>query len=236
CLAYKLAELPVRSPGCSVADRARPQDEIERRRIGPRMMELPPPFEQGDVGRECPRDPTRDRVLKFENIGKLAIVAIAPHNCTRPRVRQLCSDAHPVSGVPDATCDEIVGAKVRRDFFLGRWAFLIARYGVPPDHAHRIEATECIDDLVSYTLGEIVLAIVAGLVGEGQHRDDEDHAGRGRLRWLGESRNASWLAQLPLLPSRAPTIAVPVEEAAAYQPRPARMARCDTPASGSQCS
>src|SRR5262249_14580894 len=80
-------------------------------------------------------------------------------------------------------------------FFLGRWTFLIARYGIPPDHTQRIEATECIDHLVSYALGEVVLAFVAGLVGEGQHRDDGDRAGRGRLRWLGESRNSGWLAQ-----------------------------------------
>src|SRR5262249_61522232 len=109
--------------------------------------------------------------------------------------RQLRSDAHPVARMPDASCHEVIGAKVRRDFFLGRWTFLIARYGIPPDHTQRIEATECIDHLVSYALGEVVLAFVAGLVGEGQHRDDGDRAGRGRLRWLGESRNSGWLAQ-----------------------------------------
>src|SRR5262245_15331183 len=128
------------------------------------MTEVPAAFEQGDSGRECPRDPTRDRVLKLENIGQLAIVAIAPHDRTRPRVRQLRSDAHPVARMPDASCHEVIGAKVRRDFFLGRWTFLIARYGIPPDHTQRIEATECIDHLVSYALGEVVLAFVAGLV------------------------------------------------------------------------
>src|SRR5262249_60145613 len=128
-------------------------------------------------------------------IGKLAIVAIAPHNCARPRVRQLCSDAHAVTGVPDATYDEIIGAKFRRDFFLGGWTFLIARYGVPPNYAHCVEATEGIDDLVSYALGEIILFVIARLVGEGKHCDDRHCAGRGRQGGLGASRNANWPTQ-----------------------------------------
>jgi len=44
------------------------------------MIELPPAFDLGNVGGESARDPTRDGVLKLENIGKLAIVAIAPHH------------------------------------------------------------------------------------------------------------------------------------------------------------
>src|SRR5262249_61981913 len=109
------------------------------------MIELPPAFEQGDIGRECPRDPTRDRVLKLENIGQLAIVAIAPHDGTRPRVRQLRSDAHPVARMPDASGHEVSGAQARRDFFLCRWTCLMAGYGIPPVQRHSIEASEWFD-------------------------------------------------------------------------------------------
>src|SRR5262249_4288678 len=117
------------------------------------------------------------------------------HNCARPRVRQLCSDAHAVTGVPDATYDEIIGAKLRRDFFLGGWTFLIARYGVPPNYAHCVEATECIDDLVSYALGEIILFVIARWVGKGK-QGDEGLGGGGRRRGgLGASQNANWPTQ-----------------------------------------
>ena len=56
------------------------QNEIEGAGVGSRMIELPPAFDLGNVGGESARDPTRDGVLKLENIGKLAIVAIAPHH------------------------------------------------------------------------------------------------------------------------------------------------------------
>ena len=64
-----------------MADRPRTQNQIEGRWIGPRVIELSPAFDLCDIGGEGARDPTGDRVLKFENIGKLAIEAIGPHHC-----------------------------------------------------------------------------------------------------------------------------------------------------------
>src|SRR5688500_18430478 len=76
----ELAELAICGPRPAVANGAGTQDEIKGGWVGPRMIKLPPAFDLRDVGGQRARDPTRDSVLKLEDIGDLAIEAISPHH------------------------------------------------------------------------------------------------------------------------------------------------------------
>ena len=76
----QLTKLAVRGPRASMAVRPRTQNQVKGRRIGPRVIELPPAFDLCDIGGEGACDPTGDSLLKFKNFGELAIETIGPHH------------------------------------------------------------------------------------------------------------------------------------------------------------
>ena len=78
-LGDQLAETPVCRARRCMAEGTSAQHEVEGVRIRLWLVKRSPAFDQGDAGGQGARDPTRDGVLKIENIGKLAIEAIAPH-------------------------------------------------------------------------------------------------------------------------------------------------------------
>src|ERR1700730_10419844 len=131
------------------------------------LVKRTPAFDQGNAGGQGAGDTTRNLVLKLENIRKLALESIAPDYSAIVRLGQLRCYAHALARAPHASTHEIVCAKLGTDLFLCRRLLLVPQDRVTTDDVQGIKSAERIDDLLRHSVGEVVLRLVPGLIGEG---------------------------------------------------------------------
>ena len=136
-----------------------------------RMRRFLTPLGHIDLAREPRGDRAGDLILKIEQVLELQVEPVGPQRGLGGRVDELDGDAKALIRPAQTAAENVAHAEAALDL-LGRIGAQVEQEGrMPRDHHQVAEPREAGDDILGDALAEVVVAGIAGEVGQRQDRD-----------------------------------------------------------------
>lgn len=129
-----------------------------------------------------------DAVLEGEDIGGRAFKGLSPEVAVSARVDELGGDADAVAGADDGALDDGVDAELAGDIGERAAGTLVGHDGGSGDDAKIGDTGELSDQLVGHTVGEVLLARIAGEVLKRKNRNRADGGTTVSMEEVGSQR------------------------------------------------